>query len=130
MTIFGGQTITIVSRSQTSVDALGAAVMAETTTDIPGCRHRPLVPIESGGGGQARAEKITEVGIGVASSWWKSTVPISPSNSFAILALKPNDEINVNGIRYVIVSGLHVFDDFYGNPFKATIVSVLQEEGI
>jgi hypothetical protein len=130
LTIFGGQTITILSRSQTSVDALGAAVFTPTNTAIPGCRHRPVTPVTSGSGGEARSEKTTEVGVGVSSSWWKSTIPINSATSAAVLSIQPNDAIMVGGVTYEVVSGSHVFTDLAGHPFKATVVSVLQEVSI
>lgn len=130
MTYLGGQTITIVKRTQTSVDDLGAAVYTTSTVDIKGCRHRPVTPVTSGSGGEARAEKTTEIGVGVASSWWKSTLPIEPATQAAILGLQPNDYIVEAGITYEIISGAHPFTDGKGVPFKATIVSVLQKVGI
>lgn len=130
MTGFGGQTITIMSRSQTGVDELGAAIISTVCTDVTGCLHMPVAPITSGSGGEARSEKTTEIGVGVSTSWWKSTLPVNRANRAAVLSITPDDAIKVDGQVYEIISWPHPFTDGVGRPYKVTIVSEIQASGI
>jgi hypothetical protein len=127
---FGGQTITILHRSQTGIDDLGAAIITTVSTDITGCRHRPVAPTTSGSGREARAEKTTEVGVGVATSWWKSTIPVNRANLEAVLSIQPDDALMVDGQIYQIISGSHPFTDGSGRLYKVTVVSEQQSSGI
>jgi hypothetical protein len=130
MTAFGGQTITLVSRAQTGVDDLGAAIITETQVDVKGCRHRPLTPEEAGSGGQARSEKTSEIGVGVSTTWWKSTIPVSQSNRDIVTSIQPQDAVYVDGQKFEVISGSHPFKDFVGRLYKVTVISEWQGSAI
>ncbi len=123
MTGTGGQTITILRREQTGIDALGAGIMTITRTDVTGCRHRPIAPAAARGAGEARSEKTTEVGVGVATNWWRSTFPVNRANREAVLSIQPDDALEVDGQTYEVVSGAHPFTDGIGRPYKVTVIS-------
>lgn len=131
MTGFGGQTITILRRQQTSIDDLGAAVITTVPIGvITGCRHRPIVPASARGAGEARSEKTTEIGVGVATNWWKSTFPVNRVNRAAVLSIQPNDALMVDGQTYQVISGSHPFTDGIGRQYKVTVVSEQQASSI
>lgn len=107
--IFGGQTITVVDYQDTDhLGALGTYERAEVTTDVPGCRHRPLPFSET-------AEGDTDV----ATENWKTTAPPVP----AVLAAQADGVLRVDGVEYRIIGGPRVFTDLQGQPFKVTVVS-------
>ena len=113
---FGNQVITFIARSDTgSAGELGTYAQAETRTSAPGCRHRPLTFTET-----------AELEFDIATEAWRSTVPVgeySPTLRAAILATRPDDVIEVDGIRYQVVGGVRHHVDMDGAPFKATVIS-------
>jgi hypothetical protein len=130
---FGNQTIEFVSVDPVAgaeQDELGTRQLTGLNTDTPGtpvygCRHRPLSP---GGQGsrEARAEQEPEVNVSVATSWWQTTAPPAP----AVLAAKPADMLrDENGDLFQIISGIQIFPDGNGAPFKVTILSEKQTIG-
>jgi hypothetical protein len=125
-------TVTIVHYTQTGQDMGGAAVLTATTTVVPGCRHRALVPVAARGGGEARAEKGAEIGVGIATAWWQTTFPINPNRpdlTAAILAIVPTDALQAFGQTFQIIGGLHIFTDDFGKIFKVTTLSERQTTG-
>jgi len=125
----GGDTVTIVQHVNSGYDELGAALLDTVRTEIPGCRHRPMVPGSARGAGLARAEEEPEIGVSVGTSWWQTTLPLIPSTENAILALSSADTLEVGGISYKIIGGLHPFDDLTGKPAKVTLHTVVQSAG-
>ena len=113
---FGSQVITFIARSDTgSAGELGTYAQAETRTSAPGCRHRPLTFAET-----------AELEFNIATEAWRSTVPVgeySPTLRAAILATRPDDVIEVDGIRYQVIGGVRHHVDMDGAPFKATVIS-------
>jgi hypothetical protein len=122
----GGQTVTLVQHITSGVDELGTSIMDEIRTDIPGCRHRPMVPGSARGAGLVRAEKEPETGVSVATSWWQTTIPMIPTTTAALMALQADDSIEVGGVVYQIVGNLHPFTDATGKVTKMTIHSERQ----
>ena len=115
MTSFGGQTITIpttISTDPPTYDELGHEILTPDEVDIGGCRHRPLSVSET-------PEWITNVGTQV----WKTTAP--PVDE--VLALGTESTFDENGVTYQVIAGAQPFTDMNGNPFKATILSKVQE---
>lgn len=116
---FGGQTINFVNRANTgSPDELGNFAQSETDTAAPGCRHRPLTFTET-----------AEFQLDIATQPYKSTIPVgeySASLRDLVLAIKPNDMIEVDGVRYQIIGGIRHHPDMDGSPFKATLLSKRQ----
>ncbi|APE14143.1 hypothetical protein BOH72_01775 [Mycobacterium sp. WY10] len=107
--IFGGQTVTFVAYEDTGTPgALGTYTQAETTTEVTGCRHRPLPFSET-----------PEGDIDVATQMWKTTAPPDP----AVLDAKPNGVLRVDGVEYQIIGGPGVFPDPAGQPIKVTLIS-------
>lgn len=112
---FGHKVVTLVllSDGPTKGD-LGTYEQVETPTDAPGCRHRPLT-----------FKETAELQFDVATEIWKTTLPIgeySQSLRTAILALRHDDVIRVDGAEYSMIGPVAPYDDFTG-PFKATIYS-------
>ncbi len=123
---FGGQTVTLLSYTQSSQDsAFGVGSMTLTRTDIYGCQHQPLLAQAGGSAGPARAEQQPEIGVSVATSWWQSTCPPDP----ALLAAKPSDAIEVDGEVYQIIGGVQPFVDLSGHIDHVTILSEKQTVG-
>lgn len=108
--------MTFVSLTETGVeDELGNFPLAETLTDAPGCRHRPLTFTET-----------AELQFDIGTKPWKSTIPVneySASVRDAVLAAKNNDLIRVDGVEYQIIGGVRHHVDMDGSPFKATVIS-------
>lgn len=99
-------------------DDLGHQSPTETTIPAAGCRHRPLTFRET-----------AELEIDIATQPWRTTLPMKNYDTVtlnALLALKNNDVITVDGKTYKIIGGVRPFPDRFGNPFKATIVSQIQ----
>lgn len=115
---FGVDTVTLVSYADGPIAGeLGTYPQVETTSEAPGCRHRPLT-----------FKETVEVSFDVATELWKTTIPIgeySPSVRSQVLALQPDDVIRVDGVQYSIIGGVRPFGDFT-SPFKATIFSKRQ----
>lgn len=106
---FGGQVVTFVKITPTGVYGdRGTPELAETSTQVPGCRHRPLT-----------FQETIELNLDTATEWWKTTAPPVP----AVLAATANDEIEEAGRRYQIHGGIRPFPDMDGQPYKVTIVS-------
>lgn len=118
---FGRQTVTCLHYELDGVDDLGTLMMTPTRTDVHGCLHQPKVPTSTRGGGEARAEQGTEVGVTVATSWYRTTTPPDP----AVLELLPSDALEVDGEIYQIIGGIHPFRDATG---KITHVAILSEK--
>ncbi|APE16166.1 hypothetical protein BOH72_14020 [Mycobacterium sp. WY10] len=107
--VFGGQTVAFVAYEDSGTPgALGTYTQAETATDVPGCRHRPLPFSET-----------PEGDIDVATQMWKTTAPPDP----AVLNAKPNGVLRVHGVEYRIIGGPRVFTNLQGQPSKVTVVS-------
>jgi hypothetical protein len=77
------------------------------STDVPGCRFRPLPATET----------VDETGDVVVDPW-KATCPPVP----AVLAAKANDEVVADGVRYQIVGMPRAFAGTNAAPFKVTVV--------
>lgn len=105
----------LVSRTDTGVAGeLGTYAQAETTTEAPGCHHRPLTFAET-----------AELQFDIATEMWRTTIPIgeySEGLRDAVLAHGPGDVIRVDGQQYQIIGGIRPHKDFT-DPFKATIIS-------
>lgn len=116
---FGGQTVTFVSYTDTGTPgALGTYQQTETLTSAPGCRHRPLTFNET-----------AEFDVDIATEMWRTTIPVgeySPELRAAVLAVKANDAIRVDGVQYKIMGGIRHHVDMDGSPFKATLISKKQ----
>lgn len=116
---FGGQTVSFVNRTETGIpDELGNYPLAETTTNAPGCRHRPLSFSET-----------AEYQFDIATQPYKTTIPVgeySPTLRNLVLAIKPNDVIRVDGVEFQIIGGIRHHPDMSGAPFKATLISQRQ----
>jgi hypothetical protein len=124
---FGPQTVTVVQHVPGSIDELGTMQYDTVRTDIPGCRHRPMVPGSARGAGLVRAEKEPETGVSVATSWWQTTIPMADPNVVAaVMALQADDTLEVAGQSFAIVGNLHPFTDLTGRLFKMTIHSEQQ----
>lgn len=112
---FGADTIRLVAYVDGPTPGdLGTYPRVPSYTDLPGCRHRPLTFAET-----------AELTFDVATEYWKSTIPLGEYSAILrnrILALQPDDEINVDGVQYSIVGGVRAFKDFNA-WFKATIIS-------
>jgi hypothetical protein len=115
---FGSDTVRLITYVDGPIAGeLGTFQQVPSYTDAPGCRHRPLT----------FTEKV-EMNFDVATELWKSTVPIGEYSGTlrnAILAAKPESEIEVDGTKYAIVGGVQPFKDFT-TWFKATIISKKQ----
>lgn len=113
---FGAQTVTMVDLEKTgSPDELGNFTLAETLTNAPGCRHRPLT-----------FKETAEMQFDIATEYWRTTIPTLEYGSSLlsrVLAIKPNDVIRVGGQDYQIEGGIRHHVDMEGRPFKATIIS-------
>lgn len=116
---FGGQTVSFVNRTETGIpDELGNYPLAEITTNAPGCRHRPL-----------SFKETAEYQFDIATQPHKTTIPVgeySDELRELVLAIKPNDVIEVAGVRYQIIGGIRHHPDMAGRPFKATLISQRQ----
>jgi hypothetical protein len=123
--VYGSDTVTVVSETQTGIDGVGAGILTTTSTAVKNCRHRPLKTESARGAGMARQQEATQIGVAVATEWWETTAPPVP----AILAAKPSDSLLVNGIKYQIISGIKTFRDPMGNPIKVSILSEEQQTG-
>lgn len=112
---FGHHTISLVSYVDAALPGeLGTYPQVELLTDMPGCRHRPLT-----------FQETAELQFDVGTQLWKSTIPIgeySTGVAAMLRAVEPDATITVDGIKYSVIGGVEVFDDFAG-PFKATIFS-------
>ncbi len=122
---FGSDVVTVVHYTQTSIDPTGAGILTPTSTNVPGCRHRPLKTESARGAGMARQQEATQVGVSVATEWWETTAPPWP----AILAATPTDSLVCNGITYQIIAGIKIFRDPMGAPIKVSILSEEQTKG-
>lgn len=113
---FGGQVVSFVSRVASGTpDELGVQTLTETTVVALGCRHRPLTFTET-----------AEAQIDIATRPWRTTIPVGEYDAVlraAVLAIKPDDVIRVDGVQYQIIGGIRHHVDMDGNPFKATIIS-------
>jgi hypothetical protein len=113
---FGNQTISFVNRTTTGApDELGNYPLAETTTDAPGCRHRPLTFSET-----------AEFQMDIATQPYKTTIPIGEYSADLrelVLAIKPNDVIRVTGVEFQIIGGIRHHPNMDSSPFKATLIS-------
>jgi hypothetical protein len=119
---FGGQTVTFISQTPSGqTDSLGVEILTQTSTDVTGCRHRPVVPELLRGGGAVRAE-FPEPGVSVATQWWRTTAPPAA----AALAAQSSDLIMVDGETYRIISAPQQFTDLAGAVLKVTIMSERQ----
>lgn len=129
---FGNQTVVFVHYEPTGEpDALGSRTLAAQRTAVAGCRHRPVTMQSGGGAGLAMAEQQPEIGVSVATQWWRTTIPwseLSDSQAAVVLGARPSDVIEVEGVPYQIISGVAPFTDFSG-PFKVTITSERQTIG-
>ena len=112
---FGHHVISIV----TYVDGptkgeLGTYPQVPVTTNLPGCRHRPLT-----------FQETAELQFDVGTQLWKSTIPVGEYATPVVDMLRavlPDATITVAGVEYSVIGGVEVFDDFAG-PFKATVYS-------
>jgi hypothetical protein len=120
----GNQTVTAIHYTAGPNDGYASTRIANFT-DVQGCLHEPKVPVAARGGGEARAEKTAEVGVAVATTWWQTKAPPHP----AILALLPSDALQVNGVTYQIIAGIHPHVDFSGRINHVTIASERQDKG-
>jgi hypothetical protein len=118
----GGQTITFLSYTPTGVsDSLGQQTLTETAVAAAGCRHRPLT-----------FREMVELEFDIATEVWKSTIPINelmaqnPDAYNAVMTVKPQDAISVDGIVYQVLGGVRPHPDMDGNPYKATLISTKQ----
>lgn len=119
---YGPDTVTFISRAPgTGYVAGSGAVLAETRIDVSGCLHRPITPPA---GGSPATEEDPEVGVSVGTEWWQSTCPPVA----AAMACQASDVIEVNGHRYVVITGARPHGDFR-QPVKVTIVSERQTIG-
>jgi hypothetical protein len=109
----GSQTATFVSKSENVnvLDDYGHPAIVETSTDVPGCLFRSMIPAYRGD------KKVTELGE-LTIDQWRLTAPPDP----AVLAAKANDEIIVNGRRFHIVVGPRLFYNLRGDVFKVTVM--------
>ena len=111
---FGPDVITLVTYTDGAVGELGTAAQVPHYVEAPGCHHQPLT-----------FQETAELAFDVATEFWKSTIPIgeySEELRESVLALQPDSEIEVAGVRYSVVGGVRPFKDFTG-WFKATIMS-------
>lgn len=122
---FGTDTVTVKSYGVTGVDGTGTSTLGPTSTDVTGCRHRPLKTESARGAGMARQQEATQIGVAVATDWWETTAPPWP----AILAAKPSDSLVCNGQTYQIIAGIKAFRDGMGNIIKVSILSEQQTTG-
>lgn len=124
---FGEDVVTIISQAPTGErDGTGTAILAATPSDpTPGCRHRPLKTESARGSGIARQQEATQIGVSVATEWWETTAPPTP----AILAAKPSDQLECDGITYQIIAGIKPYKDGMGNIIKVSILSEQQTTG-
>lgn len=119
MSNFGSSVVQLTHISYSgAADDLGHQGATETITAAAGCRHRPLTFRET-----------AELEIDIATQPWRTTLPMKNYDAptlAALLALKNNDVITVDGLTYKIIGGVRPFPDRFGNPFKATIISQIQ----
>lgn len=112
---FGPDVVTLVRRTDGPVPGeLGTYPQVETTTDLPGCHHRPLTFAET-----------AELEFDIATEMWRTTIPIGEYSSDlrdAVLAAQPRDAIRVDGEEYEIIGGARSHKDF-SSLFKTTIIS-------
>lgn len=109
---FGGQTVTFVTVTSTGTpDALGQKTEVHTSVPVTGCRHRPLSATET-------PEYLTDIGTQV----WKTTAPPVP----VAVAAKTTGLLIEGGVTYEIVGGAKPFTDANGQPYKVTILSIIQ----
>ncbi len=112
---FGPDVLELVSLTNAATPgALGTYAKVETTTDAPGCHHRPLTFTET-----------AELQYDIATEVWRTTIPISeysPELRDAVLAITAGDLIRVDGNEYQIVGGIRSFKDF-SKLFKVTVMS-------
>jgi len=138
---FGNQTVTLVKRApNTTADDLGTYPMVETEVNMPGCTHRPLRPEGLRGAGMARAEEEPELGVSVATVWWRTTVPIasySPALRASVLGddaqgiprIKASDQLRYNNETFIIITEPEPHPDFAMTGFKLTLTSERQSIG-
>lgn len=109
----GGQTVSIVSKSENTsiLDDYGHPAIVSTSTDVPGCLFRSIIPAYRGD------KKVTELG-NLTIDQWRLTAPPHP----AILAAKANDEVVVSGRTFHIVVGPRLFYNLRGDVFKVTVM--------
>lgn len=112
---FGHHVISLISYVDgPTASELGTYQQVPVSTDLPGCRHRPLT-----------FQETAELQFDVGTQLWKSTIPIGEYSSMIqdqLRAVLPDATITVSGVQYSVIGGVEVFDDFTG-PFKATIYS-------
>lgn len=99
-------------------DEFGQIPTEPQVTVAPGCRHRPLT-----------FDETAEYAVDIATQPWKTTVPLfeySAELVAALLAMKPDARIDVDGQEYHVDGGIRPHPDLQGRPFKATIISTKQ----
>lgn len=99
-------------------DALGHYTMVPSNVSAPNCRHRPLA-----------FDEIVTLELDIGTEYWRSTIPIhlySGSLLTAVLAVKPNDAIVVDGQDYQVIGGIRPHKNRAGVLFKATLISKKQ----
>ncbi len=70
-------------------------------------------------------EEQPEIGVSVETEWWRTTAPPEA----AILAAKPSDMLEVDGVRYLIVGGIKRFTDLNGRLHHVDVYSARQDIG-
>jgi len=113
---FGNQTITFKHLQKVGdPDEYGNYQMEEVETAAPFCRHRPLAFSE-----------VVDLGLDVATEWWKSTVPVHEYNDTVrgvVMSAAAIDIIACDGQDYQIFGGVRTHPGAHGDPFKTTIIS-------
>ncbi|MDH6242538.1 hypothetical protein [Mycobacterium sp. OTB74] len=103
----GNQTLTFVAVTEgTGKSRYNKPTTVSTSTDVPGCRFRPLT-----------ADEKIDIG-DVVTDPWKATCPPVP----AVLAAKEGDQVVYGGVSYRVFGAVRVFPDRDGTPFKVTVL--------
>jgi hypothetical protein len=125
MTALAGTRITLVSFTPTGTrDASGMLTPAPdstSSTDVPGCLHRPVPETAV----RELHRQYREVGIVVGTNSWRTTTPVVP----ATLNAKPGDHLIVGGLTFIIMGTSMFNSDMAGKPSHMTIISERQTAG-
>lgn len=113
---FGNATISFVAVTKSgAANDLGHQTKTEVPTTAAGCRHRTL-----------SLKETVEVGFEIGTKIWKSTIPVGEYAAIiqaAVVAIKANEVIRVNGVSYQVIAGAREHSDLDSTPFKVTILS-------